>query len=74
MPLTYATPPKHTWPSFIKLVDAMEEAIGLRKACALCGIQHANFSRIKSGHADLTNATAKKILAGYKKFKAGESA
>lgn len=73
MPLTYSTPPKSTWPAFIKLVESMAKCIGISKACIACGIDRGHFQRLKDGQADLTTNAAKSILSAYKKFKAGEA-
>ena len=72
MPFTYATPPKNTWQSFMRLFDAMEKSLGITKACKVCGVEGANIRGIRDGRIGLTDTTARKILAGYKKFKAGE--
>ena len=70
MPAIYDTVPKDKWPAFIKLVSVMTSELGTEEAaCRFCGLDSGHYSLIRRGRQVLSTTVAKKILAGYKKFK-----
>lgn len=63
--------PKDKVSAFMKLIDAMAARLGCHeRACKYIGLSSGHVHRIRAGVTELTEPTAHKIMAGYKRFKA----
>ena len=70
MPATYNAVPQHTWASFHTLMDKLSAGLGdMEKACKFCGLNSGHYAGLRKNDYQITVPVAKKILAGYKKFK-----
>ena len=57
-------------PAFKRLIEIMARELGSRGAAARrCGLDSGHLTHVLSGEQNLTQPTARKILAGWRKHK-----
>jgi hypothetical protein len=68
------TVPRDKLPAFVKLIDAAARRLGSTSAaCRAMGIDDGVLHRWREGSIGMTTDTARRILAGWKKIKAGDA-